>query len=182
MTESMRLEVEAAAHWLSATFIPGVDEADLKDHFSQQLQAYAAAAAASAASHCSAPTRRGRTAQLAPSDGRNVHARLQEFLYAHFNGHWYVEEPHRGCAFRSLTYAPPLVDSLLMRAAEGAGVRDAAFGSAQARGETDFLLWVRAPPVPADPPPHPPPTPCALWVAGLNEATTLTPGRSTLGK
>jgi hypothetical protein len=44
MTESMRLEVEAAALWLSATFIPGADEADLKDHFSQQLQAPPAAA------------------------------------------------------------------------------------------------------------------------------------------
>ena len=67
-------------------------------------------------------------------------------MNSHYEGHWYVDEPHRGCAYRSLTYAPPLVDGLLMRAAEEAGVRDAAFGSAQARGEADFLLWVRSRP------------------------------------
>lgn len=71
--------------------------------------------------------------------------RSQETLYAQYAGHWYLNEPQRGCAYRSMTYAPPLVDSLLMRAAESAGVRDAAFGSAQSRGEADFLLWVRLP-------------------------------------
>jgi len=99
----MRREVEAASHWLSCTFIPGADEADLQRGFAQSLQ---------------------------------------EMMNSHYEGHWYVDEPHRGCAYRSLTYAPPLVDGLLMRAAEEAGVRDAAFGSAQARGEADFLLWI----------------------------------------
>lgn len=105
--------------------------------------------------------------------------RPQEMLYLHFAGHWYVEEPHRGCAFRSLTYAPPLVDSLLMRAADGAGVRDAAFGSAQARGETDFLLWVRAPGARSPPSLPLPPLPerCALLLCGrrgLSEAAPPT--------
>jgi hypothetical protein len=100
-----------------------------------------------------------------------------------------VEEPHRGCAFRSLTYAPPLVDSLLMRAAELAGVRDAAFGSAQSRAETDFLLWVRAPVaaerLPLTPSPSFPPLPqiaAASRAAGLSKAATPTPNRSTLGR
>ena len=35
----MRTEVEAASNWLAAIFIPGVDEADLKEALSQQLQA-----------------------------------------------------------------------------------------------------------------------------------------------
>lgn len=39
-TEQMRAEVEAAAHWLSSTFIPGGDEADLKSTFDQQLKAH----------------------------------------------------------------------------------------------------------------------------------------------
>ena len=35
----MRLEVEAAADWIASTFIPGADEADLKQAFNEQLQA-----------------------------------------------------------------------------------------------------------------------------------------------
>jgi hypothetical protein len=58
MTEQMQLEVEAASQWLSAVFIPGADEADLKDLFCQQLQASpAAAAAALPASALPAPPR-----------------------------------------------------------------------------------------------------------------------------
>ena len=42
MANEMRAEVEAAAHWLSSTFIPGADEADLKETFGLTLQALSA--------------------------------------------------------------------------------------------------------------------------------------------
>mmetsp|Transcript_65712 Transcript_65712/g.109176 ORF Transcript_65712/g.109176 Transcript_65712/m.109176 type:complete len:242 (-) Transcript_65712:235-960(-) len=68
-------------------------------------------------------------------------SRLQEVLMERYQDHWYPDEPHRGCAYRAITYAPPIIDPLLLRAAELAGVHDAAF-SKQHQTEPEILLWV----------------------------------------
>jgi len=51
-------------------------------------------------------------------------ARLQELIVEHNRGHWYVDEPHRGCAYRALTSTTNACDPMLLRAAEAAGVKD----------------------------------------------------------
>jgi hypothetical protein len=48
---------------------------------------------------------------------------LQELLIARFEGHWYPDEPHRGCAYRALLNTVCSLDPLLLRAAESTGQR-----------------------------------------------------------
>ena len=64
-------------------------------------------------------------------------------LSEHYRGHWHPDEPHRGCAHRSLQYMPNTggIDPLLIKAAEAAGVRDAAFFRGH-NSEPDFVMWV----------------------------------------
>jgi len=66
-------------------------------------------------------------------------ARLQEVLAEQYQGHWYPDEPHRGCAYRSLQLCPSFLDSALLEAAELAGVNN--ITSKVPAGE-DILLWV----------------------------------------
>ena len=42
---------------------------------------------------------------------------------ARFQGHWYPDEPHRGCAFCALMSNVNSLDPLLLRAAEATGQR-----------------------------------------------------------
>lgn len=69
-------------------------------------------------------------------DRSTLGSRLQEMLVERYQGHWYPDEPHRGCAYRSLQLSPSFVDALLLRAAELAGVNLAS------RGCEEILLWV----------------------------------------
>ena len=72
--------------------------------------------------------------------------RSQELLTARFQGHWYPEEPHRGCAYRALLSTVQTLDPLLLKAAESTGQRgllesfNRVFGDA---GEVN--CWVRTP-------------------------------------
>ena len=47
----------------------------------------------------------------------------QDLLTARYEGHWYPEEPHRGCAYRAILSTVNQIDPLLMRAAESTGQR-----------------------------------------------------------
>ena len=47
----------------------------------------------------------------------------QDILVKRFEGHWYPDEPHRGCAYRALISTVSSVDPLLLRAAETTGQR-----------------------------------------------------------
>ena len=59
-----------------------------------------------------------------PNEQRAIFVeRLQELLNTRFQGHWYPEEPHRGCAFRALLSTVNCLDPLLLRAAESTGQR-----------------------------------------------------------
>jgi hypothetical protein len=59
-----------------------------------------------------------------PNDQRSIFCdRLQELLIARYQGHWYPDEPHRGCAFRSLLSTVNAMDPLLLRAADATGHR-----------------------------------------------------------
>jgi hypothetical protein len=71
----------------------------------------------------------------------------QDLLMSRYEGHWYPEEPHRGCAFRALLSTVNQLDPLLLRAAESTGQRglfesfNRVFADA---GEVN--CWVRATP------------------------------------
>lgn len=61
------------------------------------------------------------------------------FKEQRYNGHWYLEQPDRGHAYRSIWFskANGIVDSVLLEAAKEAGIvnlRD--------RLSTDVMMWV----------------------------------------
>jgi len=59
-----------------------------------------------------------------PNEQRDIFAdRLRDLLLARFEGHWYPEEPHRGCAYRALLSTVNCLDPLLLRAVESTGQR-----------------------------------------------------------
>lgn len=59
-----------------------------------------------------------------PNEQRTIFCtRLQELLIARYRGHWYPDEPHRGCAFRALLSTINSLDPLLLRAADSTGHR-----------------------------------------------------------
>lgn len=62
---------------------------------------------------------------------------LSMLLEARFTGHWYPEEPHRGCAFRAISCDGGTVDALLKRAAVAAGV-----SCSLPSPDTEFTLWI----------------------------------------
>jgi len=58
-----------------------------------------------------------------PADGARLATCIAEVLAERYSGHWYVEEPHRGSGFRSLSCATHTgLDRLLLKAAERAGM------------------------------------------------------------
>jgi len=59
-----------------------------------------------------------------PNEQRAIFVeRLQDLLNTRFQGHWYPDEPHRGCAFRAVLSTVNCLDPLLLRAAESTGQR-----------------------------------------------------------
>jgi len=68
-------------------------------------------------------------------------SRMQELLAERFKGHWYPDEPHRGCAYRAVTWNPHTADRLLIRAAEHAGIRDP-FSLKPAEHSGELILWI----------------------------------------
>ena len=69
----------------------------------------------------------------------------QDLLVKRFEGHWYPEEPHRGCAYRAMISTVNQLDPLLMRAAETTGQRglcEAFMRVFSDAGEVN--CWVRA--------------------------------------
>jgi len=59
-----------------------------------------------------------------PNEQRQIFMdRLRDLLMSRYEGHWYPEEPHRGCAFRALLSTVNQLDPLLLRAAESTGQR-----------------------------------------------------------
>lgn len=72
---------------------------------------------------------------------------VQELLTARFEGHWYPEEPHRGCAFRSIMSTVNALDPLLLRAAESTGQRGLFDSFNRVFSEVgEVNCWVRAAP------------------------------------
>jgi len=66
-------------------------------------------------------------AQLLPDSAEqraSFASKLQELIVERNRGHWYPEEPHRGCAYRSMMMNTNGCDPLILKAAEGAGVKD----------------------------------------------------------
>jgi len=53
----------------------------------------------------------------------NLHVFVQELLNARYQGHWYPDEPHRGCAYRALLSTVNSIDPLMLRAADSTGHR-----------------------------------------------------------
>lgn len=62
---------------------------------------------------------------------------LSLLLEARFTGHWYPDEPHRGCAFRAIACDGQAVDPLLKRAAVAAGV-----SCSLPSPDSEFTLWI----------------------------------------
>lgn len=78
-------------------------------------------------------------AELLPADSPkrgDLAASIQGELEERYDGHWYPAEPHRGCAYRSLTFNVEL-DPLLVRALRRAGV-----GRDRLVSKNPFILWV----------------------------------------
>jgi len=70
-------------------------------------------------------------------------AKLQELLLDRYQGHWYPDEPHRGCGFRSLMSTLNFVDPLLEKVAEAAGVKDILSAFSRAFGsDGELIIWV----------------------------------------
>ena len=71
--------------------------------------------------------------------------RPQELIVEHNRGHWYVDEPHRGCAYRALTSTTNACDPMLLRAAEAAGVKDLLTTFCKQFSDVgEVIMWVRA--------------------------------------
>ena len=69
----------------------------------------------------------------------------QDLLIKRFEGHWYPEEPHRGCAYRALISTVSCVDPLLMRAAEVTGQRGLCESFMRVFSDVgEVNCWVRA--------------------------------------
>ena len=70
---------------------------------------------------------------------------LQDLLVKRFEGHWYPEEPHRGCAYRALISTVSQLDPLLMRAAESTGQRGLCESFMRVFADAgEVNCWVRA--------------------------------------
>lgn len=70
---------------------------------------------------------------------------LQDLLVKRFEGHWYPDEPHRGCAYRALISTVSQLDPLLMRAAESTGQRGLCESFMRVFADAgEVNCWVRA--------------------------------------
>ena len=70
----------------------------------------------------------------------------QDLLTTRYKGHWYPEEPHRGCAYRALLSTVNSIDPLLLRAAESTGQRGLFDSFNRVFSEVgEVNCWVRAP-------------------------------------
>lgn len=69
---------------------------------------------------------------------------LQELLVARYEGHWYPNEPHRGCAYRVIMSTVNQLDPLLLRAAESTGQRGVTESFIRVFSEAgEVTCWVR---------------------------------------
>lgn len=75
---------------------------------------------------------------LLRSDSTALADALRDALTERFEGHWYPDEPHRGCAFRSLTCNAQALDPVVARAVSKAKLQTKV-EVAQGAG---FILWV----------------------------------------
>jgi len=62
---------------------------------------------------------------------------VQAELLKHYEGHWYPDQAHRGCAFRSLSCCNGKLDPLLARA-----LKTASIAPNHLLQPKDFVLWV----------------------------------------
>ena len=69
------------------------------------------------------PTRATALHKLLPTSHAATSRLVQALLNARYAGHWYPEEPHRGCAYRAVLSTVNQIDPLLLRAAEKTGQR-----------------------------------------------------------
>ena len=80
-----------------------------------------------------------------PAHPRRLPLPFQELLLARFQGHWYPDEPHRGCAYRALMSNINSLDPLLLRAAEATGQRGLHESFIRVFSEAgEVTCWVRA--------------------------------------
>lgn len=73
-------------------------------------------------------------ASASADDRKSFESAISVALAERYAGHWYPDEPHRGCAFRSVECSNGRLDPLLVAVARQAKVAAAA--------ERDFMLWV----------------------------------------
>jgi len=70
-------------------------------------------------------------------------ARLRELLVERNRGHWYVDEPHRGCGYRALMCTTNACDPTLVQAAEGVGIKDLLSNFCKQFGDVgEVICWL----------------------------------------
>lgn len=143
-SEVGRTEAAACAGWLGEQLY---EQPDQREIFTSRLTVRRRAAKRFP------PTRGGYAAcpRLTPRAALSIPAKCaprllpfaQDLIVEKVQGHWYPEEPHRGCAYRALMSSLLALDPLLLQAAETTGQRglQEQFGKAFAEAG-EVICWV----------------------------------------